>query len=189
MANKKHIREEIRSEIKKKKQSFFIQKSPLVVKRLLTMDLFKNVRAVGCYLSVKKEVQTDKIFDFCRRENIKTFVPAFDETKNTYIWTEYKHNCVLVKGPFGIPQPAKIKNINKSEIDVFIVPGLAFDFSGARLGHGKGFFDRLLNGLADKKVFIVGLAFEFQMVKEIPVEKHDVRMDYIVTDEKIIVCS
>ena len=70
--------------------------------------------------------------------------------------------------------------------DLILVPGLAFDKSGARLGRGRGFYDRFLAGITG---FRVGVCFDWQLVESVPVEAHDIRMDAVVTPSQIIVCG
>ncbi len=78
----------------------------------------------------------------------------------------------------------KIKEISIDELDLIIVPGVGYDEQGNRIGHGKGYYDNLLkNSIA----LTIGLAFEFQIIKKIPIEKHDVTINKILTEERIIV--
>ena len=84
----------------------------------------------------------------------------------------------LRPGPFDIMQPVDQKNvINKGEIDLWLVPGLAFTKKGLRLGHGKGIYDRLLTGSKGEKI---GVCFDFQMVNELPTEDWDVSVDIVL---------
>ena len=86
---------------------------------------------------------------------------------------------------YGILEPKKdkIKNISSDKIDLIIVPGVAFDLKGNRMGHGKGYYDRFLNLV---KSTSIGLAFEFQIIENIPVESHDKPIDMIITEKRII---
>ena len=94
----------------------------------------------------------------------------------------------LVEGPYGIlePKKEKIKEISFDEIDLIIIPGIVFDLKGNRIGHGKGFYDRLLK---NTKVSIIALAFEFQIIGKIPVDKNDKPVDIIITEKRIIYCK
>jgi 5-formyltetrahydrofolate cyclo-ligase len=93
----------------------------------------------------------------------------------------------LVPGTFGILEPtAELRELPPrqvlpSQIDLALVPGVVFDRQGNRLGYGRGFYDRLLRQLP-REVLRVGLAFECQVVEELPVEPHDERMDWLVTE-------
>ena len=94
----------------------------------------------------------------------------------------------LTPGKWGIPEPvAGLPTVKTSEIDLFLLPGLAFDEHGGRLGYGRGFFDRVLADAGGGTK--IGLAFEGQMVDKVPVTKTDVPMDMIVTSDRIIRCG
>ncbi len=87
-----------------------------------------------------------------------------------------------IPGPFGLnePDPGSWKEASKDEIDMVLVPGVAFDRSGGRLGRGKGFYDRLL-GQPGFRALKIGIAWPWQIVESVPTESHDMRMDLILT--------
>jgi 5-formyltetrahydrofolate cyclo-ligase len=91
-------------------------------------------------------------------------------------------------GSYGILEPRadSVKEISINEIDLIIVPGVGFDESGYRIGHGKGYYDNLLK--ISKSAMYIGLAFEFQIVKKIPIESHDLPVNIIITENRIINC-
>ena len=96
----------------------------------------------------------------------------------------------LAKGRYGIDEPtAEIRErpdrrVDIASVDLVIVPGVAFDSSGARLGHGKGYYDKLLEN-AKPETPRVALAFECQMFEEIPMQDHDIFMDKVVTEDRV----
>ena len=92
----------------------------------------------------------------------------------------------LVEGEFGIFQPRPDSPRVEPEADFILVPGLAFDPAGGRLGRGGGFYDRFLAGFQGVKV---GVCFPELVVDEIPMEAHDIRMDFVATSEGIICCE
>ena len=89
----------------------------------------------------------------------------------------------LELGAFHIEEPTGENTVSADEIELVIVPGVAYDRRGNRLGRGKGFYDRLL---ASTRATKVGVGYEFQMVDEIPAEPHDVKMDMVITQKTII---
>lgn len=92
----------------------------------------------------------------------------------------------LQKGRFGILEPKnKIRLKSFSKIAAVIVPGIAFDKKGNRLGFGKGYFDKFLKKIKSDALKI-GLAFSFQVLKKIPTTKNDIKMDFIITEKEII---
>ena len=93
-------------------------------------------------------------------------------------------NNPFVVNRYGIPEPCDGKVVYP---DILLVPVVAFDKSLNRLGYGGGFYDRLIQSLTKKKKIItIGLAFDFQEVYIIPISKHDQKLDYIVTNRKIL---
>lgn len=88
----------------------------------------------------------------------------------------------LKKGAYGILEPSVVKTADEKDIDVILVPGLAFDRHGGRMGFGKGYYDRLLETSIAVKI---GLCYDFQLFDTIPTESHDVPMDFIITEKEI----
>jgi len=90
-------------------------------------------------------------------------------------------------GPYGIrePDPGSWRKASPEEVDLAVIPGLAFDAAGGRLGRGKGYYDRLLGDPAFRGIK-VGLAWEWQIVGEVPATAHDIRMDLVLAGEKIL---
>jgi 5-formyltetrahydrofolate cyclo-ligase len=93
---------------------------------------------------------------------------------------------VLVAGSFGILEPAPNAPVALARADIILVPGLAFDLSGVRLGRGGGFYDRLLTNFEGLRV---GVCFEESVLERIPAEPHDARMDFLMTPGGIISCG
>lgn len=90
----------------------------------------------------------------------------------------------LISGAYGIPEPKPdAPVVSASEIDLILVPGLAFDRTGRRLGRGKGYYDRFLADFHGKTMGICG-----QLMPVVPVEQHDITMDAVATDHGIIIC-
>ena len=79
-----------------------------------------------------------------------------------------------------------IKYISINEIDLVIVPGIGFDQKGNRIGHGEGFYDRLLK---NTNALAIALAYEFQIIKNISIDKYDIPVDIIITEKRVIKCK
>jgi len=109
------------------------------------------------------------------------YIPAFDESLGSYRMAKYTSE--LKKGLFGIPEPEHPVWAGTNELDLILVPGVAFDSSGNRLGRGGGFYDQLL---PQYSAIRAGICFNFQLLKEIPVESHDCVMDLLVAESKIL---
>jgi len=93
----------------------------------------------------------------------------------------------LIKGFMGIPEPdaSVLKRLDPVEIDLVVVPGIAFDYARCRIGYGAGYYDRFLPRLRPDCPK-VGLAYEMQVVEKIPASCHDIRMDLVITERRII---
>ena len=115
----------------------------------------------------------------------KVVVPVIDKDSNEIIPAEYPGFDRLKKGAYGIMEPTSIKEFPKEKINLVIVPGIAFDENGNRVGFGKGYFDRFLAKLPDGTPAIA-LAFDLQIVKHIPVAEHDKKMKKIITEKREI---
>ena len=111
-------------------------------------------------------------------------VPAWDGEGKRYRFCRWEKGMPMMAGRFKVPEPAEKAWVDKAEISVFLVPGLAFDVAGNRLGHGAGIYDTLLAGASAEAVFI-GVAYDDQVVASVPVEAHDIRMHAIATPTKV----
>lgn len=91
----------------------------------------------------------------------------------------------LELGSFHIEEPTGENTVDPSEIELIVVPAVAFDRRGTRLGRGKGFYDRLLSGT---RATTIGVGYDFQLIDEVPAEEHDVPMNMVVTQSSVILC-
>jgi len=111
-------------------------------------------------------------------------VPVIDATARPLKFSRWEPDCVLRDGPFGAKVPCED---NFFEPEILIVPLVAFDLRGGRLGYGGGFYDRTLELLrAKRSTLAIGFAFQAQIAQDLPLEKTDQPLDLIVTEEKII---
>jgi len=112
-------------------------------------------------------------------------LPFFDAEKNTYGAKRLKNLAAdIVLGKFGVREPAATcEEIPLNKFDLVLVPGLAFDSSGHRLGRGKGFYDRIL---AEASGIKCGICHNFQLLEKIPTEVHDVPVDFIFTPSRSV---
>lgn len=154
-----------------------------IAARVQTLEAFRRAKVVACYLALPHEVQTAPLLAECRRLGQRVCVPAFDDRSGCYRLAWLTTNDILTPGRWQVPEPIEPNWISHPEaVNVVMVPGLAFDAEGHRLGHGSGGFDRLLEKL---DAFKIGLAFAAQIKPRVPVELHDIPMDAVVTDKEI----
>lgn len=142
---------------------------------------WRGARVVALYAPHgPAEPDTAGLLAACRREGRTVVLPAWNPVAKTYFWAVSDPDEPLGPGPLGIPQPVSPRRVETAEIDLFAVPGLLFDETGTRLGHGAGHFDRLLEGRrADAAV--LGLALPWQVVpRRLPRGPHDVPADRVL---------
>lgn len=152
------------------------------------MDLLSRFRGFASYLSFGSELPTDEIHYVLFRAGALLCVPRFSATHGEYVWSALRPGEPLTRGPKGIPEPVSRGRFPPAEVDVAIVPGLAFDTRGGRLGYGAGVYDRLLAKLRPGTLR-VALAFDCQVCREpLPQEPHDMPMDYVVTESHWVDC-
>jgi 5-formyltetrahydrofolate cyclo-ligase len=132
-------------------------------------------------------VQTGKIFEDAIKRGKRVYYPKSDGLTNTMQFYRVDNITKLESGYKGIKEPREIESaryrLNKKEDTLMLVPGVAFDISGYRLGYGKGFYDRFLS--SRRQISTMALSFSEQIIDEIPHDDFDIKMDKIVT-EKII---
>ena len=140
-------------------------------------------KIVGGYYPVNCEVDDLEILKKFEKRKIKISLPLIKKNfKMNFI--QCSLNNPFVVNRYGIPEPCHGKVVHP---DILLVPVVAFDKSLNRLGYGAGYYDRLIQSLKKKKKIItIGLAFDFQEVYLIPISKYDQKLDYIVTNRKIL---
>ncbi len=151
----------------------------VISKKLLAMPEVLRARTICCYVSTPEEVDTKEIITHFLAQGKQVVVPKAEG--NRLVLYQITALEDLVKGAFGILEPATTQQVTVSAVDVFIVPGFAFDQKGHRLGWGKGYYDRLL---ADVAAFKIGLAYSFQLVSRLETRVYDIPMDTVVTENE-----
>lgn len=177
--DKKQLRQIIRERKKECPLQERLRRSCGIITALTNSDDYARARNILCYWSLPDEVDTH---DFVVRaaEEKRIFLPVVDGD-NLRI-REFTGVSSLTEGEsYSIPEPSTgSREVSLDEIDLVIVPGMAFDRNGGRMGRGKGFYDRLLGGSSVRKV---GICFSFQLVDEVPREAHDILMDRVISEE------
>ena len=151
--------------------------------KLIRLRIKKKLIKIALYYPSNFELDVLKLFEFNSifQQDILLPVTNKNNLMNFYSW---KKNDVLFVNEFGILEPAKTK---AKVPNIMLVPILAFDKNKYRLGYGKGFYDRYLNKYLKqfKNILTVGVAFSFQRHHKLPVNKNDVKLDFIITEKGI----
>ena len=163
-------------------------KNSLIQQLLFELPVFQQAQVVMFYVSFRSEVATQLMIEDALLSGKEVVVPAVNLTQKELEPFQIENMDQLTLGTYGILEPVNRQKPAEVEvIDLVIVPGCAFDPQGYRLGYGVGYYDRFLKTVAGS--CSVGLAFELQMVPEIPrQESHDVPVDLIITEKRVIDC-
>ncbi|HYM20226.1 MAG TPA: 5-formyltetrahydrofolate cyclo-ligase [Candidatus Kapabacteria bacterium] len=144
-----------------------------------------RVQTVHCYLSFRSEVDTSALIHSLQADEVQIIAPVTSIVGGVSQLEHYVLTSERTVGSFGVPEPIRDKKVSPEIIEAVVVPLVAYDGTGTRLGYGKGYYDRFLASLAPN-IPKIGLAFSIQEVYEIPHLPHDIRMDYIVNEQAIV---
>ncbi len=194
------MKKRLREKLLKKRDSIPPEQKALqetsIEKRLFELDNFKKADSILMYVSFRSEVNTRKFLDDIHKMGKRLILPLVDARHKVLKLYEVKDNSELAPGYMGIPEPDVRENrrVTIKDIDLVVIPGTGFDIQGNRLGYGGGYYDRLLSyeskQLAEvEHIPTVALAFEEQIGEEIPAEPHDIQVDMIITDKRLIRCK
>jgi 5-formyltetrahydrofolate cyclo-ligase len=162
-----------------------------VSERLLQLPELREVAARrGCvagFVSVRAEIDPAGALGEARSRGIRIALPRVADDRQPRLRFHIATDADLAPGRFGILEPAaELPEVSMADIDVMIVPGLAFDPTGRRLGTGGGYYDEWLEQPAATRPRVVGLAYDFQVVDVCPAEERDQSVDYVVTDARVL---
>lgn len=184
---KKDIRKEILSKRDRIPNALKAEKDSLIKQFLCSIPEFLDAKKILFYASFRSEVETHSMIKQTLKTGKNLILPRVDKEGHRLLLYELKDLRELNAGFMGIPEPfvPDERIVAIDDIDLVIIPGAAFDYSGNRLGYGAGYYDSLL-AERKKKIPVIALAYEEQIVDSIPAEEHDVPVDMIITDKRVI---
>ena len=175
-------KKELRSKIRQLKQQMTPQQIEAASKRLtelfLNTEEYKQAKAIYGYLPYNQEIRTVPLLEQALRDGKKVAVPKVYGDAMRFIWMQDLSR--VEKGYAGIPEPVDDQPVAMDETALVLMPGLAFDRSGNRMGYGGGFYDRFLAQQPNHPT--VALCYDFQLVDEIPVGEYDIPVDRVVCE-------
>ena len=176
---KKQMRSKILLRLKTQKEEDRNRKSKFIKDKLFRASVFKKAKIVMFYISFNGEVNTEEMIKEAHRLGKIVAVPVCKGNRITIRPCLLRNKAKVKKGPYGICEPAVKKYIKLEDLDLVIVPGIAFDKKGNRLGRGKGCYDYFLKRVTGDTASI-GLAFDFQILPSLPATTQDVSVNKII---------
>ncbi len=179
MVEKKEIRKYVRELKKQISREEKLKMSDTIWEEVERDECFKKARTILAYWSMDDEVFTHEFV--CKWADRKILLlPCVNGDELDIRYFEGKEQLCPGEG-YAIPEPVGKLFEDLGQIDLILVPGVAFDSSGNRLGRGKGYYDKILK---QTKAYKVGVCFDFQLLDKVPTEEHDVKMDRVIKSRK-----
>ena len=181
------IKSELRKEIIERRkfldENTVISASETIVKTLQSLPELQNTKVVLSYMPYGKEVDIKSLNQWILNQGKTLCLPRVISKMEMEPRIVNNIKQSFHKSGFGILEPTEDNElINISKIDLVLVPGLAFDKNGNRMGHGNGYYDRFLSSCSTSTIFI-GVAYSFQVFNTIPFDKYDVKIHKLITEE------
>jgi 5-formyltetrahydrofolate cyclo-ligase len=184
MIDKKYYRDLIKT---KREAEDFLEKKrkdKVIFQKLLKDDKYERADKLFIYVSLASEIDTHNVIKAALLENKKVYVPKVISRSLGMVAVKINSLEELRKNNMGILEPIEaLKIISKEDIDLAIIPGLAFDVNGNRIGYGGGYYDRFFQGI--KVPFMSALAYEYQVFPQIAQDAFDIKIDKIITEKSI----
>ncbi len=175
-SDKRNIRQSIRAKIATLSAEDKATLSSQIFNKIAYLKEIKQASIVALFVSLADEPQTSNFINQLLSRQIKVVVPRIEGEEMEF----YDISEGIATGAFGIMEPTSKEPIDPSKIDVMIVPGVAFTQQGARLGRGKGFYDKYLSH-SGFRARTIGVCYPCQIVETLPTEEHDKVLDCVIS--------
>jgi 5-formyltetrahydrofolate cyclo-ligase len=186
--DKKELRKEIIAERDRLTDEEIVSKSASIAEKLYSLQAFEAAKAVMYFIAFGSEVDTRPLVEeTIGRGKIALAPKAIPQSRELIPSQIIDWESDLVPGYYNIPEPraGALRPFAPEQIDLLIVPGVAFDLNGNRLGYGGGYYDRFFS-LLKPETPLIAIVFDLQIVPEVPVDEWDRRVDCIITEKRII---
>ncbi|QGU95685.1 5-formyltetrahydrofolate cyclo-ligase [Clostridium bovifaecis] len=179
-------KKKIRSIVKDKRNSLSKRAKELmdsiIFNKIVESEVYKAANTIFVYVSFQGEVDTHKLIKYALNDNKRICVPKIISKKDGIRAVEISSFEELKEEAYSILEPQSFdKQIDEKDIDLILMPGVAFDESGGRIGYGGAFYDRFLKNTS-LKTLKIALAYDFQIFDKVPMEEHDIKIDGIITN-------
>lgn len=159
-----------------------------IVAKLIQLPEVRAAQTVSTYLNIGSEVRTSGIVDWLLANQKEVIIPITDKANKRLIFSELRDRKTdLQRGTFGIlePKPERRIVVPLEQADLTLVPGVAWDLRGYRIGYGGGYYDRSI-GAAQNQVQTIGLSYEFQIIERVPNNPLDKRVNKLATEDRVV---
>lgn len=178
MLDKKALRREIGAKKRAMSAEEIEQASARLAEKFFQTELYQQAKAIYGYLSYNQEVRTEPILRRAQADGKRVAVPKVYGEEMRFLWLDDLEQ--VAPGAYGIPEPVADEPVAMDETALVLMPGLAFDPDGHRLGYGGGFYDRYLANQPNHP--LVALCYNFQLLDHLETEAHDIPVDLVVCD-------
>ena len=181
-------KDEIRKQILEKRSKLSLEevdkKSELIIENLT--PYLKNAQNIMIFTDMKNEVRITKLIELYPEKNF--FISKIVNSKNREMKINKYNENELVLHKFGYYESSSDDFYDEKILDIVIVPALAFDSSKNRIGFGGGYYDTFLNKVREKNknTLFIGVCYDFQMIEEVPIEGHDVTLDFVINESEVL---
>jgi len=156
-----------------------------IAEAVLALPELERVRRLMLFLSMADELDTDPLVRGALEAGLEIYAPRTFKKTRKLLPVRVTSLEALTRGTYGIREPVSEESVEPGQLDAIVVPAVAFDRQGWRLGRGGGFYDRLIGGLPEGGL-TVGVAYAMQIVDEVVREPHDEPVDLIVTEDEVL---
>jgi len=188
--DKKILRKEILAKRKNINTVEKEEKDRKILEKFYESKYYIEAKNIFIYISYDSEINTKGIINKALMDNKKIYVPRTEFKTRLMDAVKITSLDNLIESEYGILEPSAEKpHIDPNGLDLIVVPGVAFDRNGGRMGYGAGFYDRYFEKISKdnmKKVIKLALAYDFQILEKIPMNEQDVPVNYIITESKFI---
>lgn len=182
--NKNKLRQEVRSRLMELTKEEHKELSNSIAENLFSLEEWKKAKTIGITISIPPEVPTVRIIEQAWSEGKEVAVPKCNPEKKTMEFKKISSFNQLESVYYGLLEPVEeTAKARKEELDVMIVPGLAFTKEGYRLGFGGGYYDRFLSHYRGATL---ALTYELQLMDDLPIEVHDIAVSKLITPSRIL---
>ena len=185
-SEKKLLRSSFKAIRTKLSSDFVISRSEIIYKKFTKLINIRKFNSICVYISFNNEVLTNSIVDLALKSGVRVAVPyVVNDFDMKLKFINNYNNDIHFQSRLSNPEPKlDLEDADISDISMFIVPALAFDEKCNRLGFSKGYYDRMLD--SNKNALRIGLAYDYQILPNLPKESHDEILDLIISENKIV---